>query len=189
MLEFGTAHAIRDVPIFVPTFPFPLTSPSEILLRKELQTMALLTKSWPRVLSITKHIEFPWVLFYRFVFFPHSGKPSIEYLPLARALAIGKPYALGTILLASLYQSIGKYVSELPYQRVEGALWFVQIWLFAYFPKLSGVDSFPSMSLGLSATQSIRTISSDSLSSFFIGLVDRSLSQVYLKPDTISSPT
>ena len=90
----------------------------------------------------------------------------MEYLPLARALIIGQPYALGTILLASLYQSMGKYVSELPYQRVEGALWFVHIWLFAYFLKLSGVDSFPSMSLGLSTAQSIRTISSNSF--FFL---------------------
>ena len=42
----------------------------------------------------------------------------MEYIPLARALAIGWPYGLGTVLLASLYQSMGKYVSELPYQRV-----------------------------------------------------------------------
>ena len=65
--------------------------------------------------STTEHMEFLWVLLFRFVFFPHSGKPSMEDLPLARALAIGRPYALGTILLASLYQSISKYVSELPY--------------------------------------------------------------------------
>ena len=90
----------------------------------------------------------------------------MEYLPLAKSLVIGQPYALGTILLASLYQSMGKYVSEMPYQRVGGALWFIHIWIFAYFPELSGVESFPSMSLGLSATQSIRTISSSSLSLF-----------------------
>ena len=42
----------------------------------------------------------------------------MEYIPLARALSIGWPYGLGTVLLASLYQSMGKYVSELPYQRV-----------------------------------------------------------------------
>ena len=100
----------------------------------------------------------------------------MENAPLARALAIGRPYSLGTILLISLYQYMGKYVSEIPYQRVGGALWFVQIWLFTYFPELSGVDSFLSMSLGLSAAQSIRTISSDSLSSFFLSLANRSLS-------------
>ena len=50
----------------------------------------------------------------------------MEYLPLARDLNIGRPNALGTILLASLYQSMGKYVSELPYQRVGGAVWFVR---------------------------------------------------------------
>ena len=86
----------------------------------------------------------------------------MEYLPLARAIAIGRSYALGTILLASLYQSVGKYVIELPYQRVGEALWFVQILLSAYFPELPSVDSFPSMSLGHGAAQSIKTISSDS---------------------------
>ena len=111
----------------------------------------------------------------------------MEYLPLARALAIGGPYALGTILLASLYQSMGKYVSEMPYKRVGGSLWFVQIWLFAYFPKLSGVDSFPSMYLGLSAARSFRTVSSDFLFSFFLSLPYRSWSQLYLTPNFISS--
>ena len=76
----------------------------------------------------------------------------MEYLPLARALAIRRPYSLVTIILASLYQSMGKYVSEIPYQRVGGALWFVQIWIFAYFLELSGVDYFHYMSLGLSTT-------------------------------------
>ena len=107
----------------------------------------------------------------------------MEYLPLARALVIGRPYALGTILLASLYQSMGKYVSEIPYQRMGGGLWFVQTWLFVYFLQLLGADSFPSMSLGLSEAQSIRTISSNSLSYFFLSLAYHSLSQLYLKPD------
>ena len=95
----------------------------------------------------------------------------MEYLPLVRALAIRQPYVLGTIFLASLYQAMGKYVIELPYHRVGGAFWFVQIWLFAFFLELSGVDSFPSMSLGLSAAQSIRTMSIDSLF-FFLSLAN-----------------
>ena len=44
----------------------------------------------------------------------------MKYLSLARVLAIGQPYALGTIFLASLYQSMGKYVTEVPYHRVGG---------------------------------------------------------------------
>ena len=39
-----------------------------------------------------------------------------------------------------------------------------------YFSELSGVDSFLSMSLGLSAAQSIRTISLDLLFLFFLEL-------------------
>ena len=111
----------------------------------------------------------------------------MEYLPLDRALAIGRPYVLGTIFLASLYQAMGKYVTEVPYHRVGRALWFEQIWIFAYFLELSGADSSPSMSLGLSTTQSIRTIYSNSLSFFFLSLADSSLYQLYLKPDTIST--
>ena len=136
--------------------------------------------------STIEHIEFLWVLLCRFVFSPYLGKPSKEYLPLARAFAIERPYALCTIFLASLYQAMGKYVTEVPYHRVGRALWFVQIWLFAYFLELSSVDSFPSLPLGLSTTQSIRIISINSLSSFFLSLANRSLSQLYLKPDTIS---
>ena len=52
LLEFGIAHAIGDVAIYVLDFPFPPTSPSEILLGKELRPMALPSKSWPRASRI-----------------------------------------------------------------------------------------------------------------------------------------
>ena len=48
LLEFGTAHAVGDVPIPAPTFPFPLTSPQEMLIGKELRPMVILAKSWHR---------------------------------------------------------------------------------------------------------------------------------------------
>ena len=48
LLEFRATHAIGDTTISVLDFPFPLTSPSEILLGKELQNMVLPAKSWPR---------------------------------------------------------------------------------------------------------------------------------------------
>ena len=67
----------------------------------------------------------------------------MDYLPLARALAIGLPYALGAIFLTSLYQAMGNYVTEVPYHRVGGALWFVKILIFAYFLELSSADYFP----------------------------------------------
>ena len=82
---------------------------------------------------------------------------------------------------------MGKYVIVIPYHRVGRALWFVQIWLFADFLELSGIDSFPSMSLGLSAARSIRVIFTNSISSFFLSLVDHSLPQLYPKLGTISS--
>ena len=36
----------------------------------------------------------------------------MEYLPLAKTLALGLPYALDTLLLASVYQAMSKYVSD-----------------------------------------------------------------------------
>ena len=80
-------------------------------------------------------------------------------------------------------------MTEVPYHRVGEALWFVQVWIFAYFPELLDTDSFPSMSLRLSAAQSIRTMSTNSISYFFLSLANRSLPQLYLKPDTISNPS
>ena len=76
--------------------------------------------------STVEYVEFLWVLLCRYVFFPSSGKPVVEYLPLAKTLALGRPYALDTLLLASVYQAISKYVSDEPYHKVGGALWFVQ---------------------------------------------------------------
>ena len=49
----------------------------------------------------------------------------MDYLPLAKTLALGQLYALGTLLLASIYQAMSKYVFDEPYHRVGGALWFV----------------------------------------------------------------
>ena len=53
--------------------------------------------------------------FYADVFFPNFGKPAIGYLPLAKTLALlaktlalGQPYALGTLLLASVYKAMSK---------------------------------------------------------------------------------
>ena len=55
-------------------------------------------------------------------FFPTSKKPAMEYLSLVKTLALGRPYALGTLLLASVYQAMSKYVSDEPYRHISGAL-------------------------------------------------------------------
>ena len=49
-------------------------------------------RTYTGVPSTIEHIKFLWVLLCCFVFFPHSGKPSMEYLPLAMAFTIGRPY-------------------------------------------------------------------------------------------------
>ena len=63
------------------------------------------------ILTIVEHVEFLWVLLCRNV----SCKPAMEYLPLAKSLTLSQPYALGTMLLALVYQAMSKYVFDKPY--------------------------------------------------------------------------
>ena len=102
-----------------------------------------------------EHVEFLWVLLCRYVFFLNSGKLAMDYLPLAKTLALGRPYALGTLLLALIYQAMSKYLSDKPYHRVGGVLWFVKLWLFAYFLDLSNREPTSYKSLGLHTVHSL----------------------------------
>ena len=79
---------------------------------------------------------------------------------------------------------MSKYVYDEPYHRVSGALWFLQMWVFAYFPKLLDRKPTSYKTLGLHVTHSLRTMPSDNLMSF-LGLVDRALVHLFLKPNSI----
>lgn len=61
----------------------------------------------------------------------------MEYLPLGKHIVIKESFALGTILLAPIYHSLGRNMVKEPYHKVGGTLWFVQHWFFVYFPKLT----------------------------------------------------
>ena len=103
---------------------------------------------------------------------PHLWKTSHGVFTLVKTLTLGRPYAIGTLLLASIYQAMSKYVFDEPYQQVSGAFWFVQLWLFANFPKLLEKKSTSFKSLGHHAMLSLHTMPFDDLMSFFLGFVD-----------------
>ena len=84
----------------------------------------------------------------------------MEYLPLTKTLALGRPYALGTLLLASVYQAMSKNVFHDPYHKVGGFLWFVHMWLFVYFPELSDREPTSYKTLGLHVAHSLSIIRS-----------------------------
>ena len=96
----------------------------------------------------------------------------MAYLPLAKTLDLGQSYALGILLLASIYQATSKYVFDEPYHKVGGALWFIQMWFFAYFPELSDWEPTSYKTLGLHVAHSLHAMPSNDLMSFFLGLVD-----------------
>ena len=122
---------------------------------------------------------------YANMYFPQLGKPAMEYLPLAKILSLHRPYALGTLLLASIYQAMSKYVYDELYHGVSGALWFVEMWLFAYFPKLSNKKPTSYKTLGLHVVYSLHTMPFDDLTSFFLGLVDRALVHLFFRHDYV----
>ena len=83
--------------------------------------------------TFKEHVDFLWVLRCKYIFYLTSVKPILEYLPLAYALAKGKHYALGSILLRNLYFNLRRCLKE-PFGYINGGVWLLQIWLFAYFP-------------------------------------------------------
>ena len=104
---------------------------------------------------------------------------------MAKTLALGRPSTLGTLLFASVYLAMSKYVSDEPYHKVGGALSFVQMWLFAYFPNLSNKEPTSYKTLGLHVPHSLCTMPSNELMSFFLGLVDRALVHLFLRPNSV----
>lgn len=136
--------------------------------------------------TIAEHIEFLWVLLCQNVLFCSAEKPAVEYLTLARTLARCRPCALATILLALVYHSLGRYVSDERYQKVRGALWFIPLWLFAYFLEISNQDLGYSRPLGLHVVRLVHTMPLIDLMTFFVSLRDRKFSSLYLKLDSMS---
>lgn len=102
----------------------------------------------------------------------------MEYLALAKALAVEWPFALGTIFLTSIYHAFSHYVVEDPYHRVGGALWFVRHWLFVYFPEFSSHHTLtPKIEPPICTT-----MPQNELMTFFMGLADHPLRLLYLRP-------
>ena len=80
---------------------------------------------------------------------------------------------------------MSKDVYDEPYHKVGGALRFIQMWFFAYFPELSDREPTSYKTLGLLVTHSLRTMPSNDLMSFFLGLVDWALIHLYLRLDSV----
>lgn len=76
-----------------------------------------------------------WVLIW-YLFCPSSGKPTIEYLAMARSLSFGNVHGLGVMFLGSIYHWLTIVVSDAPLSKLNGVLWILKIWLLSYFPEL-----------------------------------------------------
>lgn len=88
-----------------------------------------------------------------------------------------RSFSLSTILLKLIYHVLGHYVVKEPYPVVSGALWFVQHWLFVWFPKITGRHT-----LTPKIVPPLRTKSQDELMTIFIILMDYPLRLIYLRP-------
>lgn len=77
-----------------------------------------------------------FVLIFKCIFCPAPGKPTLEYLPLAHYLGAGRTCGLGVTLLGSIYHFLHKSADDSPFTKLSGVTWFVQLWLFSYFPEI-----------------------------------------------------
>ncbi|WCJ29192.1 hypothetical protein M5689_010840 [Euphorbia peplus] len=80
------------------------------------------------------HIYFLWILLYHFVFEPLGGRFIVDVFMIAKTLAVSQALALGTILLANMYQRLSRTVTEEPLPRLRGGVWLFQMWLLTCFP-------------------------------------------------------
>ena len=80
---------------------------------------------------------------------------------------------------------MSKYVSDEPYHKVGGAL-CPNVDFFAYFLDFSNREPTFYKTLGLHVAHSLHTMPFNDLMSFFLGLVDRALINLYLRPDTVN---
>lgn len=73
--------------------------------------------------------------------FVHPRRESLQGMPLLLATALASDYrlALGPFVLAILYLSLQSLTRERFFGSVNGPLWLLQLWIFAYFLALSSV--------------------------------------------------
>ena len=73
----------------------------------------------------------------KFIFCPPSQRIVNEYSNIAKALVAGRRLALAPHILSHVYR-ICYDLSDMPYLVNQGGpVWFLQMWLYAYFPELN----------------------------------------------------
>ncbi|XP_024172048.2 uncharacterized protein LOC112178068 [Rosa chinensis] len=84
-----------------------------------------------------EHAAFLFYWLCKYVFCCKSGQCPRDYAAIAEALASGTKLALGPFVLAHLYRSLHRIVTDRMNPNVGGPLWMFQLWLRTYFPQLS----------------------------------------------------
>ena len=142
--------------------------------------------------SAEEHIAFLWVLICKYIFCPSSARPSMEYLPLAKALVHGDHIALGCVFLGSLYSNLRKTVSREPFHYLGGGAWFLQCWLLAYFPEftndLSASTILPLTNIGGTLVSSICKWEYDKILTFFMQSRNRENNKLSIFESPIDKP-
>ena len=142
--------------------------------------------------STEEHIAFLWVLICKYIFYPSSARPSMEYLPLAKALVHRDHVALGCVFLGRLYSNLRKAISREPFHYLGGGAWFLQCWLSEYFPEfthdLSASTILPLTNIGGTLVSSICKWEYDRILTFFMQSRNRENSKLSIFESPIDKP-
>lgn len=121
---FGHNHPDLNVPFSIP----PLNSSFSDFAQSENPKKGPMTDK-----------EFFSFLFYwlcKFLFCISSQRIMPEFVPLAKALALGKKIALAPYILGHVYRACSQFCKKPLDTNQGGPLWILQLWLFAYFTAL-----------------------------------------------------
>jgi hypothetical protein len=89
--------------------------------------------------SHEEHVAFLTLWLSHFVFYSKSLQVAKMFIPMAIQIHEGQNFALGRLILASLYESIGNAVDDIKASKdgapflISGPLWLLQLWLNATF--------------------------------------------------------
>ena len=86
--------------------------------------------------SDREHIAFLIYWLNRYLFCVSSYSVTMDFTPLARALALDETYAMAPFVLAYLYRGMYHMLSK-EFTFGCGPLWILMIWLWVYFPKFA----------------------------------------------------
>ena len=125
-------HLIEDDPTFTPGKYDSLYS-------------AFIDREFKDSAQVTDREPFCCILFWlcKFVFCVLSSRITYEFVSIAKSLALGNKLALASYFLGHVYKVYNDLADNPSNSNIGGPMWFIQMWILAYFKEFHRFTTFP----------------------------------------------